>query len=157
MLRIAVPNKGSLSDPAGLMLTEAGYRQRTDPRELVLSDPDNDTALRDVYGSANNAYGPGVVLPQGFALMWTGNSDRHLLQTGFDIVVDEIAEALAAIGVGAATPRLCAAEQSKTHPSPPLGNQFYQICLGPRRRWRVRAPSQVNRLRLAETWPKPVK
>ena len=36
MLRIAVPNKGSLSEPASQMLTEAGYRQRTDSRELVL-------------------------------------------------------------------------------------------------------------------------
>ena len=43
MLRIAVPNKGSLSDPAAVMLSEAGYRQRTDSRELVLADPDNDT------------------------------------------------------------------------------------------------------------------
>jgi ATP phosphoribosyltransferase len=43
MLRIAVPNKGSLSDPASQMLTEAGYRQRTDARELVLLDADNDT------------------------------------------------------------------------------------------------------------------
>ena len=37
MLRIAVPNKGSLSDPASQMLSEAGYRQRTDNRELVLA------------------------------------------------------------------------------------------------------------------------
>jgi ATP phosphoribosyltransferase len=43
VLRIAVPNKGSLADPAGLMLAEAGYRQRSDPRELVLQDPENDT------------------------------------------------------------------------------------------------------------------
>jgi ATP phosphoribosyltransferase len=42
-LRIAVPNKGSLSDPASQMLIEAGYRQRSDSRELVLQDPDNDT------------------------------------------------------------------------------------------------------------------
>ncbi|PJI85589.1 ATP phosphoribosyltransferase [Luteimicrobium subarcticum] len=42
MLRIAVPNKGSLSEPAAAMLREAGYRQRRDPRELVLADPDND-------------------------------------------------------------------------------------------------------------------
>ncbi|NMR21525.1 ATP phosphoribosyltransferase [Cellulomonas fimi] len=41
MLRIAVPNKGSLSEPAVTMLKEAGYRQRRDPRELVLQDPDN--------------------------------------------------------------------------------------------------------------------
>ncbi|MGY4642417.1 ATP phosphoribosyltransferase [Cellulomonas sp. URHB0016] len=42
MLRIAVPNKGSLSEPAAEMLREAGYRQRRDGRELVLPDPDND-------------------------------------------------------------------------------------------------------------------
>ncbi|GGB94408.1 ATP phosphoribosyltransferase [Cellulomonas carbonis] len=42
MLRIAVPNKGSLSEPATDMLREAGYRQRRDPRELVLVDPAND-------------------------------------------------------------------------------------------------------------------
>ncbi|WP_448062774.1 ATP phosphoribosyltransferase [Cellulomonas hominis] len=41
MLRIAVPNKGSLSEPAAEMLREAGYRQRRDSRELVLPDPDN--------------------------------------------------------------------------------------------------------------------
>lgn len=43
MLRIAVPNKGSLAEPASQMLAEAGYRQRTDNRELVLIDTDNDT------------------------------------------------------------------------------------------------------------------
>lgn len=43
MLRIAVPNKGSLAEAASTMLKEAGYRQRRDTRELVLSDPDNDT------------------------------------------------------------------------------------------------------------------
>ncbi len=42
MLRIAVPNKGSLSEPACQMLAESGYRQRTDTRELVLIDADND-------------------------------------------------------------------------------------------------------------------
>ena len=42
MLRIAVPNKGSLSEPASQMLVEAGYRQRSDSRELVLLDTEND-------------------------------------------------------------------------------------------------------------------
>ena len=41
MLRIAVPNKGSLSEPASQLLREAGYRQRRDSRELVLPDPEN--------------------------------------------------------------------------------------------------------------------
>ena len=38
MLRIAVPNKGSLSEPATTMLAEAGYRTRRTGRELVLRD-----------------------------------------------------------------------------------------------------------------------
>lgn len=41
-LKIAVPNKGSLAESSGLMLKEAGYRQRTDLRDLVFIDPDND-------------------------------------------------------------------------------------------------------------------
>ena len=41
MLRIAVPNKGSLSDTAAQMLYEAGYTGRRDPRELVVADPRN--------------------------------------------------------------------------------------------------------------------
>ncbi|WP_306320702.1 MULTISPECIES: ATP phosphoribosyltransferase [unclassified Streptomyces] len=42
MLRIAVPNKGSLSGPASDMLHEAGYRQRKESKELVTVDPDNE-------------------------------------------------------------------------------------------------------------------
>jgi len=41
MLRIGVPNKGTLSEPASVMLREAGYRQRNDARDLVFVDPDN--------------------------------------------------------------------------------------------------------------------
>ena len=40
-LKIAIPNKGSLADPAAEMLREAGYRQRGSGRELMLRDPDN--------------------------------------------------------------------------------------------------------------------
>lgn len=42
MLRIAVPNKGSLSETAAEMLSEAGYRQRRDNRELHIVDERND-------------------------------------------------------------------------------------------------------------------
>jgi ATP phosphoribosyltransferase len=42
MLRIAVPNKGSLSETAAEMLSEAGYAGRRDPRALTVSDPRND-------------------------------------------------------------------------------------------------------------------
>ncbi|MFV0459534.1 MAG: ATP phosphoribosyltransferase [Actinomycetales bacterium] len=42
MIRIAVPNKGSLSEPASEMLAESGYAVRRDSKTLVLSDPGND-------------------------------------------------------------------------------------------------------------------
>jgi len=41
MLRIGLPNKGTLAEPTAVMLREAGYRQRTDPRDLVLIDPES--------------------------------------------------------------------------------------------------------------------
>lgn len=41
MLRIAVPNKGTLSEPASEILREAGYRQRSDSRDLTVLDAAN--------------------------------------------------------------------------------------------------------------------
>lgn len=41
MLRIAVPNKGSLAETAAQMLWEAGYTGRRDPRDLHTADPRN--------------------------------------------------------------------------------------------------------------------
>ncbi len=42
MLRIAVPNKGSLADTAAEMLVEAGYTGRRDPKDLHVIDPVNE-------------------------------------------------------------------------------------------------------------------
>jgi ATP phosphoribosyltransferase len=42
MLRIAVPNKGSLADTATEMLHEAGYIGRRDPKDLHVIDPVNE-------------------------------------------------------------------------------------------------------------------
>ena len=42
MLRIAVPNKGSLADTASEMLHEAGYTGRRDPKDLHVIDPQNE-------------------------------------------------------------------------------------------------------------------
>lgn len=42
MLRIAVPNKGSLAETASEMLREAGYTGRRDPKDLHVIDPHND-------------------------------------------------------------------------------------------------------------------
>src|SRR5690242_6818474 len=41
MLRIAVPNKGALSEAASGILKESGYRQRTHGKELALVDSEN--------------------------------------------------------------------------------------------------------------------
>lgn len=41
MLRVAVPNKGTLSEPASEILAEAGYRRRTDAKDLTVIDPAN--------------------------------------------------------------------------------------------------------------------
>src|SRR5688500_16971334 len=40
-LRIAVPNKGSLSQAASDMLREAGYKQRSDGKQLSITDTTN--------------------------------------------------------------------------------------------------------------------
>lgn len=42
MLKIAVPNKGSLSETASAMLEEAGYHGRHDGRELIVVDERNE-------------------------------------------------------------------------------------------------------------------
>ncbi len=42
LLRIAIPNKGSLSQAATDMLRECGYRQRDDTKQLTLIDAENE-------------------------------------------------------------------------------------------------------------------
>jgi len=41
MLRVAVPNKGALSESAAEILAEAGYRRRSDSKDLTVVDPAN--------------------------------------------------------------------------------------------------------------------
>ncbi|HEX7322512.1 MAG TPA: ATP phosphoribosyltransferase [Mycobacterium sp.] len=41
MLRVAVPNKGALSESAAEILAEAGYRRRADTKDLTVIDPAN--------------------------------------------------------------------------------------------------------------------
>lgn len=45
MLRIAVPNKGMLSEPSWNLLEESGYKLRTNPRQLVVNDEENGIEL----------------------------------------------------------------------------------------------------------------
>ncbi|MDI9885763.1 ATP phosphoribosyltransferase [Streptomyces sp. HNM0645] len=87
MLRIAVPNKGSLSGPAGEMLHEAGYLQRKDSKELVLVDPENEVEFfylrpRDIaiYVSSGRL---DIGITGRDLLLDSGASAEEILQLGF--------------------------------------------------------------------------
>ncbi|HEX3336913.1 MAG TPA: ATP phosphoribosyltransferase [Jatrophihabitans sp.] len=86
MLRIAVPNKGSLAEPASHMLVEAGYRQRSDSRELVLLDADNDTEFF-------------FLRPRDIAV-YVGSGQLDVGITGEDLLLDSGAPAEAIIQLG---------------------------------------------------------
>jgi ATP phosphoribosyltransferase len=74
MLRIAVPNKGTLSAPASQMLRDAGYLQRTDPKDLVCSDEANNVEFF-------------YLRPRDIAT-YVGSGDLDLGITGRDLLVD---------------------------------------------------------------------
>ncbi|MEX2325102.1 MAG: ATP phosphoribosyltransferase [Nitriliruptoraceae bacterium] len=96
MLRVAVPNKGSLSAPAATMLAEAGYRRRNDDRELVLVDPDNDTEFF-------------FLRPRDIAT-YVGSGQLDVGITGRDLLIDanSDAEEILALGFGRSTFRYAA-------------------------------------------------
>jgi ATP phosphoribosyltransferase len=96
MLRVAVPNKGSLAEPASRMLREAGYRQRSQARELVLHDPENDTEFF-------------FLRPRDIAT-YVGSGQLDLGITGRDLLLDSGAEAreLMPLGFGGSTFRFAA-------------------------------------------------
>ena len=78
-LRIAVPNKGSLADSSAQMLREAGYRQRTDQRDLTLLDPENDV---EFY----------YLRPRDIAV-YVGSGELEAGITGRDLLIDSGAPA----------------------------------------------------------------
>lgn len=79
MLRIAVPNKGSLAESSIAILKEAGYRQRTDSRDLVLADPDNGV---EFY----------YLRPRDIAV-YVGSGELEAGITGRDLLIDSAADA----------------------------------------------------------------
>ncbi|MEV0256743.1 ATP phosphoribosyltransferase [Streptomyces sp. NPDC050732] len=86
MLRIAVPNKGSLSGPASAMLHEAGYQQRKESKELVLVDPDNEVEFF-------------YLRPKDIAIyVSAGRLDIGI--TGEDLLIDSGADAEAILPLG---------------------------------------------------------
>jgi ATP phosphoribosyltransferase len=86
MLRIAVPNKGSLAEPASQMLTEAGYRQRSDHRELVLVDAENETEFF-------------FLRPRDIAI-YVGSGRLDVGITGEDLLLDSGAHATPVLPLG---------------------------------------------------------
>jgi ATP phosphoribosyltransferase len=91
MLRIAVPNKGSLSGPAAEMLHEAGYRQRKDSKELILVDSDNSVEFF-------------FLRPRDIAI-YVGSGRLDIGITGRDLLLDSAAaaEEVLALGFGGST------------------------------------------------------
>ncbi|RKE17867.1 ATP phosphoribosyltransferase [Streptomyces sp. TLI_171] len=86
MLRIAVPNKGSLSGPAAEMLHEAGYRQRKEAKELVLVDPDNQVEFF-------------FLRPRDIAV-YVGSGRLDVGITGRDLLLDSASEAEEVLALG---------------------------------------------------------
>lgn len=86
MLRIAVPNKGSLSEPAVTMLKEAGYKQRRDSRELVLVDQENNVEFF-------------FLRPRDVAV-YVGSGTLDAGITGRDLLIDSGASALEHMSLG---------------------------------------------------------
>ncbi len=96
MLRVAVPNKGTLSEPATEMLREAGYRQRHDSRDLTVLDSVNDVEFF-------------FLRPKDIAI-YVGSGELDLGLTGRDLTADSgapVTEQLA-LGFGQSTLRYAA-------------------------------------------------
>ena len=91
MLRIAVPNKGTLSETAAAMLAEAGYHGRRDPKELIVADPRNDVEFF-------------YLRPRDIAT-YVGSGALDVGITGRDLLLDSHSEAaeIGALDFGAST------------------------------------------------------
>jgi ATP phosphoribosyltransferase len=86
LLRIAVPNKGALSQAATDMLRESGYRVRQDSKELTLVDAEN--AVEFFY-----------LRPRDIAL-YVGEGTLDVGITGRDLLLDSGAKAEEVLGLG---------------------------------------------------------
>lgn len=96
MLRVAIPNKGILSDSAISMLSEAGYATRRDSAELHLVDESNNVEFF-------------YLRPRDIAT-YVGSGSLDVGITGLDLLLDSgsSAEEVADLGFGASTFRFAA-------------------------------------------------
>lgn len=111
MLRIAVPNKGSLADASIAILKEAGYRQRTDSRDLVLTDTDNSV---EFY----------YLRPRDIAI-YVGSGELEAGITGRDLLIDSGAQAeeILALDFGSSTFRFAGPAAVKWKPEDIAGKR----------------------------------
>lgn len=86
MLRVAVPNKGALSEPASEILSEAGYRRRTDPKDLTVIDPINQVEFF-------------FLRPKDIAI-YVGSGQLDFGITGRDLVLDSAAPVRERLALG---------------------------------------------------------
>jgi ATP phosphoribosyltransferase len=86
LLRIAVPNKGSLAQAAADMLRESGYRQRQDSKELTLVDAENNAEFF-------------YLRPRDIAL-YVGEGTLDVGITGRDLLLDSGAKAEEVLPLG---------------------------------------------------------
>ncbi len=96
MLRVAVPNKGTLAGPASEMLAEAGYRQRHEQRDLTVIDNANEVEFF-------------FLRPKDIAI-YVGSGELDLGLTGRDLALDSGApvDERLALGFGGSTFRYAA-------------------------------------------------
>jgi ATP phosphoribosyltransferase len=87
VLRVALPNKGQLAEPARAMLREAGYPAAHAARELVVQDPDNDAEFFFLRPRDIATYVASGQLDVGITgldmLIDSGNESDVLLELGF--------------------------------------------------------------------------
>ncbi len=86
MLRVAVPNKGQLAEPAREMLLEAGYLRAASTRDLLVHDPENDVEFF-------------FLRPRDIAI-YVGAGTLDLGITGRDMLLDSGADAEEIINLG---------------------------------------------------------
>ncbi len=101
MLRVALPNKGTLAEPAATMMREAGYRQRSDSRDLSIADDEND--IEFFY-----------LRPKDIAT-YVGSGDLHLGVTGADLKEESGSQVqtLLELGFGASKFRYAALDEGQ--------------------------------------------
>ena len=95
-MKIALPNKGSLAEASIQILKEAGYRQRSDSRDLVLLDNENGVEFYYLW-------------PRDIAL-YVGTGELQAGITGRDLLIDSGAgaEEVLPLDFGASTFRFAA-------------------------------------------------